>query len=386
MILKSQLENIIIEEAEKVLFERMIRRAVVHSLTEEQIRNIRETGGIPEELVENILRTLRKAGAPIAFALALLNLSSAMAADITSAEIPTGGASAAAAADFADTYMGQDVAAGLTVDPMIKTAFKQMRDQLADEFGSDEAAEDYARFYAATGAPGFESDEEAKDYYRDTLGPKYIDAILNTDVDSTVGDRNNIPDDVLKHFTDNPGVGGLYDPVTDTIYVNPHSFAATGEVSDRKIFEMALEELIHAAVEDMELGDVLPGLSGEAYAGVEGAPGKIFAKIQGSVEGALTDGWQQHIDATGADAVAGELYAKLRAVKSELKSEHPDFFDSSGKIDTEKLKDLINNPDNYDLNIDIRILNTLDPDSDNLGTAFDILAKAGSAAEKRAIV
>ena len=75
----------------------------------------------------------------------------------------------------------------------------------------------------------------------------------------------------------------------------------------------------------------------------------------------------------------------LRAVKSELKSKHPDFFGSDGKVNTEKLKDLINNPDNYDLNIDDRILKTLDPDSNNLGTAFDILAKAGAAAEKRAM-
>ena len=274
----------------------------------------------------------------------------------------------------------------MTADPKIDNAFEEMRDQLADEFASDQAAADYARFHAASGAPGFDTDEEAMDYYKKTLGPKYIEAVKNTDVKSTVGDRDTMPDNVLKHFTDNPGVGGLKDAATDTIYVNPHSFAKTGEISDRKIFEMALEELIHAATEDMELGEVLPGLAGEPYAGLKGAAGKIFSRIQGDVEGALAPGWQDHIDATGSDAMAGELYAKLRAVKSELKAKHAkDFFDSSGKIDTEKLKDLINNPDKYDLYITPGILKTLNPDSPNLGTAFDILAKAGGAAEKRAM-
>ena len=380
MILKSQLEKIILEEAEKVLSERMVLRAISHHLTEEQIRNIRETGEVPEELIEGLMDSIRKMGAPIAFTLAMLQSAGAMA-DMKD--------------DFTSAYKGQEVQAAMTADPKIDNAFEEMRDQLADEFASDQAAADYARFHAASGAPGFDTDEEAMDYYKKTLGPKYIEAVKNTDVKSTVGDRDTMPDNVLKHFTDNPGVGGLYDAATDTIYVNPHSFAKTGEISDRKIFEMALEELIHAATEDMELGEVLPGLAGEPYAGLKGAAGKIFSRIQGDVEGALAPDWQDHIDATGSDAMAGELYAKLRAVKSELKAKHeasqesggdfPNFFDSSGKIDTEKLKDLINNPDKYDLYITPGILKTLNPDSPNLGTAFDILARAGRAADNRAM-
>jgi len=370
MILKSHLEKIILEEAEKVLSERMVLQAISHHLTEEQIQNIRETGEVPEELIEGMMDTIRKMGAPVAFTLAMLQSAGVMA-DVKS--------------EFTSAYKGQEVQATTSASPKINTAFKEMRDQLADEFTSDQAAEDYARFHAASGAPGFDTDEDAKKHYRNELGPKYAEAVKKTDVKNTVGDREAIPDNVLKHFIDNPGVGGLYDSETNTIYTNPHSFVKTGEVNDRKIFEMALEELIHAATEDIELGDVLPGLADEPYAGLKGAAGKIFNRIQSDVDGALAPGWQQHVDAPSPDAVGGELYAKLRAVKSELKSKHPDFFGSDGKVNTEKLKDLINNPDKYDLYITPGILKTLNPASPNLGTAFDILAKAGAAAEKRAM-
>ena len=412
MILKSQLEKIILEEAEKVLSERALLRAISHHLTEEQIRNIRETGEIPEELIEGLLDSIRKIGAPLAFTLAMLQLPSAMAADITSADIQSATsntATATAMADFADEFKGEDIKAKRFVQDDIEDAYNKAKDNLIAHFSSEQVAKNYASLEAESGAPGLDTDQDALDYYNGDLEgaekgllDRYIDIINDTPVLSTaiMDQRSQIPNNILAYLTDNENVGGLF-VKSDTpgelglIVFNPASYVRTGEFDEDMFYAMAMEELIHAVVETITIGELLPGLSGESYAGLQGAASKLYGKIMSGPAGALADDWQSHIQSPSADAAFGELYAKVMVIKVQMHAHDedpenlgPKFFDDDGRVNPDMLKDLINNPGKYDLDLDEKTkdaLKVFKPDSPRLGPAFDIIAKTGGDADNRAM-
>ena len=62
MLLESQLRKIITEETKRLLLEQELKTFILENLTQKQIKLLRETGEIPEELIEGVMDWLRKKG------------------------------------------------------------------------------------------------------------------------------------------------------------------------------------------------------------------------------------------------------------------------------------------------------------------------------------
>ena len=166
MILKSQLEKIILEEAEKVLSERMVLRAISHHLTEEQIQNIRETGEIPEELIEGIMDWLRTKGRNIT---AVTTLAGVLMGPLAH--------TAMAAPSLAPSIVAPAEANSAAKN--VKTAENTVRKSMEEWYKSDHSVNSYIHFMKKQYAPTFKdkSDEEIGDHYRDVFLKKILDTI-----------------------------------------------------------------------------------------------------------------------------------------------------------------------------------------------------------------
>ena len=385
MILKSQLEKIILEEAEKVLSERALRRAISHYLTEEQIRNIRETGEIPEELIEGIMDWLRTKGRNIT---AVTTLAGVLMGPLAH--------TAMAAPSLAPSI--EAPAEANSAAKNVKTAENTVRKSMEEWYKSDHSVNSYIHFMKKQYAPTFKdkSDEEIGDHYRDVFLKKILDTIkpenlkvIDIDADVEGAPRwarssQDVPQDVVATFND-PRVGGLYNSPNNTIYLSSSNFEETNETDITTILATMEEEFGHAIDANITIGDLFPSLEGKPQADIKFGMSK--AMTRSSMHDMIVSREDSGLDRRTYSYLTNpqEFWAKLDQIKKNLPS---DFFNEAGEIDERKLQILLNSNPSWERprdggaefkrgQIDFRMFRILNSDAvEEIGSFFNQLVKA----------
>ena len=362
IILEQELKKVIREEAKRILLERELKSFIVSKLTEAQKKEFLETGTVPDELVEGVLNWLRTKGRKLAGAAALSAALMGPLASVAQAATPST-PEIQAPADTGNALQN------------VYRAEKQVKAALLKWYSSDLPANAFVKFTRNLGSPSFvnKSDEDIKDYYETEVALKILDVLESTKILNTKDDIEKIPSSVIEKFKD-VQIGGLYDPNTNAIYMNPDSFEATGESDIDTIMTTMEEEFFHAIDSNVRVGDVFPSLAGKPQADVQFAMSKALGRsdmadiIVSDNESGLGSDYKYLTNPQ-------EFWAKLRVIKNKLPQ---NFFDAQGSVDANKLRDLIENPGRYFKRgqIDFRILRLLDKNKiDKIGNYFDQLAQ-----------
>jgi hypothetical protein len=385
MILKSQLEKIILEEAEKVLSERVVRLAISHYLTEEQIRNIRETGEIPEELIEGIMDWLRTKGKNIT---AVTTLAGVLMGPLAH--------TAMAAPSLAPSIEAPAEADNAAKN--IETAEDTVRKSMEEWYKSDHSVNSYVHFMKKQYAPAFKdkSDEEIGDHYRDVFLKKILDIInpenlkvIDIDADVQGAPRwsrssQGVPQGVVATFNDQQ-VGGLYNLPNNTIYLSSSNFEETNETDITTILATMEEEFGHAIDANITIGDLFPSLEGKPQADIKFGMSK--AMTRSSMHDMIVSREDSGLDRRTYAYLTNpqEFWAKLDQIKKNLPS---DFFNEAGEIDEKKLQILLNSNPSWEKprdggadlkrgQIDFRMFQILNSDAvEEIGSFFNQLVKA----------
>ena len=328
-------------------------------ITESQLKQIireeLEAYLIEEGMMDWAREKGRKVGATAGLVAALMGPASALAQPATS---PT---SVTAQAEESTTAN-------------VKKAVENVRKQLSEKFKSPQSVETFVKFTRESGSPTFEdkTDDQIKEYYSKNILPKLLDVVKNVSVYNTTEHRGQIPSKVAQEFADDPQVGGLYHTETNAIWMNPQSFERTRQTDIETITASVLEEFFHAVDSNTTAGDLFPSLAGKPQAKIQYATSDVLKRrlmsdiIKPEAKGEYV-------------AKQQEFLAKMQVIKTQLQKKHPDFFNESGEVDLEKLKNLIERPRLFFKTgeIDFRIFDVMKDDAgESVKKYFDQVAKA----------
>ena len=345
IVLKTQLKKIIAEEAKKVILERELRIFILQNLTEQQKSVFNKTGEIPEELVEGVLDWLRTKGNKLAgaatLATMLLGTLSPMATAAPSVE-PSIEAPANAPTALENT----------------KNAANNVKNNLTNWYKSEGPETAFRNFVKKHHAPMFDSkmfkDEKDRnmaisDHYKKEIGSKILSVVNNIKVLNTIENADQIPPNVQKKFS-NIQIGGLYDPVTNAIYMNPKSFEATNESDIDTIMATMEEEFFHAIDSNVKAGDVFPSLQGAPQADIQFAMSKSLGRS--AMEKIIVSQEESGLDKKTYDYLTNpqEFWSKMAGIKMNM---------PAGELD-----DILRNPSKHFKRgkVDLRIFQILQKD------------------------
>jgi len=345
MLLESQLRKIITEETKRLLLEQELKTFILENLTQKQIKLLRETGEIPEELIEGVMDWLRKKGRKVVGTAALIG---ALMGPVAGAAQPSAPPTAATA-QVADSALANT-----------QRAVENVRKQLSEKFKSPQSAETFLKFSKESHSPTFaeQTDDQIKEYYNKVILPKLLDIVGNTPTYNTTENESTIPASVMQKFASDAQVGGLFDPETNAIYMNPESFERTNQTDLGTITTSVMEEFYHAIDGNIEAADLFPSLASSPQAETG------FATSMTLKRNLMNDIIKPQAQGDYV-AVPQEFHAKLQVIKTKLQNKHPDFFNARGEIDLEKLNNLLHMPKAYfDFGeIDFRIFDAMKKDA-----------------------